>query len=146
MSVIPRLLILDTSTGRSGFVALGDGPELRGLRNVNDTVRGIDEMVRVARPGGKVAVLEFSKPRGFILGRLYLGFFKTILPRVGQALAPNATDAYHYLPASVLQFPDGQAMLDLLASRGLTETRMHPLTFGIATLYVGTKPQPGTGG
>ncbi|MCA1684859.1 MAG: ubiquinone/menaquinone biosynthesis methyltransferase [Planctomycetia bacterium] len=113
-----------------------------GLRNVRDTVRGIDEMVRVARPGGAVAILEFSKPRGPILGRLYLAFFRKILPRVGQALAPNGQGAYHYLPASVLQFPDGQPMLDLLASRGLTGTRMHPLTFGIATLYVGVKPLP----
>ena len=77
-------------------------------------------MIRVARPGGKVAILEFSRPRGAILGRLYLAFFRHVLPRVGQAIAPNEHDAYSYLPASVLQFPDGQAMLDLLASRGLT--------------------------
>lgn len=117
-----------------------------GLRNVSDTVRGIDEMVRVARPGGKVAILEFSRPRGPLLGRLYLTFFRHILPRVGQAIAPNQHDAYHYLPSSVLQFPDGQAMLDLLSSRGLSETRQYPLTFGIATLYVGTKPAQGVAG
>jgi demethylmenaquinone methyltransferase/2-methoxy-6-polyprenyl-1,4-benzoquinol methylase len=111
-----------------------------GLRNVADTAGGLDEMIRVARPGGKVAVLEFSRPRGPILGRLYLAFFRRVLPRVGQAIAPNDDDAYRYLPASVLQFPDGQAMLDLMAARGLTGLRMHPLTFGIATLYVGTKP------
>src|SRR4051794_20970221 len=111
-----------------------------GLRNVSDTVRGIDEMVRVARPGGKVAILEFSRPRGGILGRLYLVFFRKVLPRIGQTLAPNNLDAYNYLPASVLQFPDGQEMLDLLASRGLAEVRQYPLTFGIATLYVGVKP------
>ncbi|GAC1448059.1 MAG: bifunctional demethylmenaquinone methyltransferase/2-methoxy-6-polyprenyl-1,4-benzoquinol methylase UbiE [Isosphaeraceae bacterium] len=111
-----------------------------GLRNVRNTTRGINEMVRVARPGGKVAILEFSRPRGALLGRLYLAFFRQILPRVGQALAPNAQSAYHYLPASVLQFPDGPVMLDLLASCGLIETRMFPLTFGIATLYVGVKP------
>jgi demethylmenaquinone methyltransferase / 2-methoxy-6-polyprenyl-1,4-benzoquinol methylase len=110
-----------------------------GLRNVADTVRGIDEMIRVARPGGKVAILEFSRPRGAILGPLYLAFFRRILPRIGQALAPNTSDAYNYLPASVLQFPDGQAMLDLLAARGLGDARQYPLTFGIATLYVGTK-------
>src|SRR5258707_4341706 len=72
-----------------------------GLRNVADTARGIDEMIRVARPGGKVAILEFSRPRGAILGRLYLLFFRRILPRIGQALAPNDNDAYNYLPASV---------------------------------------------
>jgi demethylmenaquinone methyltransferase/2-methoxy-6-polyprenyl-1,4-benzoquinol methylase len=110
-----------------------------GLRNVRDTVRGIDEMIRVARPGGTVAILEFSRPQGAILGRLYLAFFRKVLPRIGQALAPNGQDAYHYLPASVLQFPDGKAMLDLLTSRGLTDTGMHRLTLGIATLYVGRK-------
>ncbi len=116
-----------------------------GLRNVADTVQGIDEMVRVARPGGKVAILEFSRPRGPILGRLYLAFFRHVLPRVGQAIAPNSHGAYSYLPASVLQFPDGREMLDLLASRGLVDLRQHPLTFGIATLYVGTKLTGGAG-
>ena len=115
-----------------------------GLRNVRDTVRGVDEMVRVARPGGKVAILEFSRPRGRLLGGLYLAFFRHMLPRIGQALAPNEDRAYDYLPRSVLEFPDGQAMLDLLATRGLTELRQHPLTGGIASLYVGIKPQPQT--
>jgi demethylmenaquinone methyltransferase/2-methoxy-6-polyprenyl-1,4-benzoquinol methylase len=110
-----------------------------GLRNVRDTVSGIDEMIRAARPGGKVAILEFSRPRGRVLGRLYLSFFRHILPRVGQAIAPNADNAYLYLPRTVLEFPDGQEMLDLLASRGLINLRMYPLTLGIATLYVGTK-------
>ena len=111
-----------------------------GLRNVQDTVRGIDELIRVAQPGGTVAILEFSRPRGRILGRIYLAFFRHILPRIGQALAPNADSAYDYLPRSVLQFPDGQEMLDLLGSRGLIEINQHPLTAGIATLYVGRKP------
>lgn len=111
-----------------------------GLRNVSDTIRGVDEMIRVARPGGKVAILEFSRPRGRILGRLYLTFFRRILPRIGQALAPNEDNAYSYLPRSVLEFPDGQEMLDLLTRRGLVDLEQHPLTFGIATLYVGTKP------
>jgi demethylmenaquinone methyltransferase/2-methoxy-6-polyprenyl-1,4-benzoquinol methylase len=111
-----------------------------GLRNVGDTARGIDEFIRVARPGGKVAILEFSRPRGAVLGRLYLTFFRRLLPRIGQAIAPNDDNAYSYLPRSVLAFPDGQAMLDLLAGRGLTDVKQYPLTRGIATLYVGTKP------
>src|SRR5262245_38835074 len=111
-----------------------------GLRNVRDTVKGVDEMVRVACPGGKVAILEFSRPRGRILGRIYLFFFRHVLPRVGQALAPNSDQAYHYLPRTVMEFPDGQDMLDLLAARGLAELKQYPLTLGIATLYVGTKP------
>lgn len=111
-----------------------------GLRNVADTRRGIDELIRVARPGGRVAILEFSRPRGAILGRLYLGFFRFVLPRVGQTLAPNGYDAYRYLPESVLQFPDGPEMLALLSERGLANPAQYPLTFGVASLYVGTKP------
>lgn len=110
-----------------------------GLRNVRDTARGIDEMIRVARPGGTVAILEFSRPRGQLLGPLYLSFFRHLLPRVGQALAPNQDNAYDYLPRSVLEFPDGQDMLDLLAARGLTKLKQYSLTFGVATLYVGVK-------
>jgi demethylmenaquinone methyltransferase/2-methoxy-6-polyprenyl-1,4-benzoquinol methylase len=87
-----------------------------------------------------VAILEFSRPRNAGLGRLYLYFFRRILPRIGQAIAPNEQGAYNYLPTSVLQFPDGEKMLDLLAARGLTELRHYPLTLGIATLYVGVKP------
>jgi demethylmenaquinone methyltransferase / 2-methoxy-6-polyprenyl-1,4-benzoquinol methylase len=111
-----------------------------GLRNVCDTVRGIDEMIRVARPGGQVAILEFSRPRGRCLGGLYLMFFRRLLPRIGQTLAPNEDGAYEYLPRSVLEFPDGQAMLDVLAARGLVELKQFPLTHGIATLYLGVKP------
>ncbi len=111
-----------------------------GLRNVADTGLGLDEMIRAARPGGKVAILEFSRPRGKILGPIWAGFFKKVLPKVGQALAPNEHDAYSYLPNSVMQFPDGRAMLDLMTSRGLIDVVQHPLTFGIASLYVGTKP------
>ena len=116
-----------------------------GLRNVADTTRGIDEMIRVARPGGRVAILEFSRPRGAILGRFYLGFFRHVLPRVGQTLAPNSYNAYRYLPESVLQFPDGPEMLDLLRARGLTDLKQYPLTGGIASLYVGVKPTRANG-
>jgi demethylmenaquinone methyltransferase/2-methoxy-6-polyprenyl-1,4-benzoquinol methylase len=116
-----------------------------GLRNVRDTVRGIDELIRVARPGGKIAILEFSRPKGRLLGGLYLAFFRHVLPRIGQAIAPNQDHAYDYLPRSVLEFPDGQAMLDLLAARGLTELHQHSLTGGIACLYIGIKPPHRTG-
>ena len=111
-----------------------------GLRNVADTARGLDEMIRVARPGRPVAVLEFSKPRHPVLGRVYAGFFRHVLPRVGQALAPNDFDAYSYLPTSVQAFPEGEALCDLMQARGLEQVRQTPLTLGVATLYVGMKP------
>jgi demethylmenaquinone methyltransferase/2-methoxy-6-polyprenyl-1,4-benzoquinol methylase len=111
-----------------------------GLRNITDTDRGISEMIRVTRPGGQVAILEFSQPRGSFFGRCYRFYFRHILPRIGQAVSRSRDDAYHYLPASVLDFPDGEALAGRLRRHGLIDVHWHPFTFGIATLYVGTKP------
>ncbi len=96
-------------------------------------------MVRAAKPGGKVGILEFSKPRVSFLRWCYLAYFKYLLPRIGQSVAKNDHGAYEYLPASVLAFPDGPEMIELLGKRGLKDVVGYPLTFGIATLYVGTK-------
>lgn len=111
-----------------------------GLRNVTDTSRGLAEMVRVLQPGGTLAVLEFSRPRGRILGPLYKWYFRRVLPRIGQLLARNRESAYQYLPESVLQFPDGEELAGKLREHGLIDVAFHPFTFGIATLYVGRKP------
>jgi demethylmenaquinone methyltransferase/2-methoxy-6-polyprenyl-1,4-benzoquinol methylase len=110
-----------------------------GLRNVTDTDRGLAEMVRVTKPGGRVAILEFSKPRHWLFGRLYRFYFTHVLPRFGQAVSRNRDDAYRYLPASVLEFPDYEALTAKMEQHGLCQTRFHALTFGIATLYVGVK-------
>jgi demethylmenaquinone methyltransferase / 2-methoxy-6-polyprenyl-1,4-benzoquinol methylase len=111
-----------------------------GLRNVTDTDKGIAEMVRVTQPGGRVAVLEFSQPRGKLFGALYRFYFRNVLPTIGQMISRSKDNAYRYLPASVMEFPDGDALAERLRQQGLVDVAWHPFTFGIATLYVGVKP------
>jgi demethylmenaquinone methyltransferase/2-methoxy-6-polyprenyl-1,4-benzoquinol methylase len=107
---------------------------------VADTDQGLREMTRVCRPGGQVLVLEFSKPSIVGLRQLYGFYFSHVLPRVGQWMARNDKSAYEYLPESVGKFPDGQALADRMTAAGLVDVTFQPLTFGICTIYVGTKP------
>ena len=111
-----------------------------GLRNVADTNQGLREMARVCRPQGRVAVLEFSMPRRQPMKAFYGWYFRNVLPRIGQWLTRNEHEAYSYLPDSVSEFPEGPALVARMEEVGLCDVRFHPLTMGIATLYVGVKP------
>lgn len=110
-----------------------------GLRNVEDTELGLREMVRVCRTGGQVAILEFSQPTLPGFRQLYSAYFKHVLPRIGQSIARNRHDAYDYLPSSVAEFPSGEALAKRMQLAGLKDVRFFPLTFGVATLYIGER-------
>lgn len=109
-----------------------------GARNFEDLEKGLSEMHRVVRPGGKIVVLEFSRPKHFPFRQVYFFYFLNILPFIGR-LASKSKDAYTYLPDTVMKFPDGRDFLSILQRVGFTHTTEERLTFGIASIYTGTK-------
>jgi demethylmenaquinone methyltransferase/2-methoxy-6-polyprenyl-1,4-benzoquinol methylase len=112
-----------------------------GLRNVTRTDVGLREMTRVCQPGGRVVVLEFSTPTNRLFRSIYLWYFRHVLPRIGQWFMRNEQSAYNYLPQSVSEFPQGAELAAMMQHAGLENTRWKPLTLGIATIYLGEKPQ-----
>ena len=110
-----------------------------GLRNIADTTRGLEEMARVTKPGGRLAILEFSLPRSALVRSGYLWYFRNVLPRLGNAVARNGSDAYTYLNQSVEEFPSGERLAALVRAAGFDAVELVPLTFGIATLTIATR-------
>lgn len=111
-----------------------------GIRNVSDPEAGLRQMARVVRPGGRVVVLEFSRPRVPLLGGAYLFYFRRILPVLGRWISGTDNGAYGYLPDSVMAFPERGAFLDLMTRAGLQRPAMTLLTGGIAAIYRGEVP------
>ncbi len=109
-----------------------------GVRNFQDLGRGLAEIYRVLKPGGKLVVLEFSKPQKFPVKQFYGFYFRYILPLWGKLLGGNSS-AYSYLPASVGAFPEGGAFLQYMQEAGFGQLLCTPLSFRICSIYTGTK-------
>jgi len=107
-----------------------------GIRNVDDPVRGLEEMARVAKRGGRVAVLEFGQPDG-LMSLPYRVYSRHVIPRVGELLTGNR-EAYEYLPRTQAEFPCGDDFLALMDQTGaFADREAHRLMMGIAWVYVG---------
>ena len=100
---------------------------------------GIREMTRVAVPGGRIAVLEFTQPVNPVFRRFYYLYFKQLLPFIGNLISRNKDDAYGYLPRSVMRFPNCDALKAVMEKCGLTDVRFYRKTFGIVAIHVGKK-------
>ena len=111
-----------------------------GIRNVSDLEIGIREMARVAAPGGRIVILEFTQPVNPLFRSLYYFYLTKILPFVGNFISRSKDDAYGYLPRSVMKFPNCDALKAVMEQCGLTEVQFHRKTFGIVAIHVGKKP------
>jgi demethylmenaquinone methyltransferase/2-methoxy-6-polyprenyl-1,4-benzoquinol methylase len=109
-----------------------------GIRNVTDVKQSISEMYRVLKPEGRVIILEFSIPENRIMRRIYLFYFRYLLPKIGSFISGDGY-AYRYLNKTVETFPYGERFCDLLALAGFEQVSMYPQTFGIVTIYHGDK-------
>jgi demethylmenaquinone methyltransferase / 2-methoxy-6-polyprenyl-1,4-benzoquinol methylase len=110
-----------------------------GVRNFANLERGLREIKRVLKPGGKLLILEFMTPRNTLFSKFYRFYFRNILPTIGGIVSANK-QAYSYLPASVQQFPDGEQFLTILQNIGFVNAQCKRLTQGVAGLYAAYKP------
>ncbi len=109
-----------------------------GVRNFEHLELGLKEMYRVLRPGGKLVVLEFSKPKQAVFKVFYNLYMNHIAPSFGKAFSKNE-NAYQYLNDSVQAFAEGEAFLNIMKEAGFTGTYLKPLTLGICSIYCGSK-------
>jgi len=109
-----------------------------GVRNFENLEKGLADMQRVLKKGGKLVVLEFSQPQSFPFKQIYNFYFKNVLPFVGNTVSKDSA-AYTYLPESVQAFPYGAAFLKILEKVGFSQVYAKSLTFGISSIYVATK-------
>ena len=111
-----------------------------GFRNLANYDSGLKEILRVLKPGGAAAILEFAEPPGKVFGALYRFYFRRILPLVGGMISGNSS-AYSYLPSSVSAFPSPETLQMQFERAGFTEVQFQRWTGGIVTLHTGRKPK-----
>ncbi len=109
-----------------------------GVRNFQQLEKGLDEIKRVLKPGGKLVVLEFSKPTLPIVRSVYNFYMKTITPNMGKLFSKNR-HAYEYLDESIKKFPEGKNFTAILDKLGYRNTYYKPLSLGICSIYCGSK-------
>lgn len=109
-----------------------------GFRNLANYERGLGELRRALKPGGVVAILEFSQPPNPVFARLYDFYANRVLPRIGAAIS-GAGEAYTYLPESVRKFPDAENLARMMRESGYRDVRFERMTFGIVALHMGVR-------
>ena len=133
------------------FLMIGDGVNIPtadsafdlttisfGIRNFSDPQKSLHDIHRVLKKDGRLMIMEFSIPQNFIVRNVYFFYFRHLLPFIGNIVSKHK-DAYTYLNKSVEEFPYGDKFLGMMGSAGFKDLKMIPLTFGIATLYIGDK-------
>ena len=109
-----------------------------GIRNFEDLDKGLKEMLRVLRPGGRLVIIELTSPVHFPMKQLFWLYSHVLMPTIGKIISRDK-QAYAYLPATMEAFPQGEVMQGILQKAGFRNVEFKRFTFGLSTLYLAEK-------